>query len=244
METELLKARISDTAEICRRTNRPKFLGFLSKEEAVFAEKLLSKTDVTFALNGGYDGAERVILGCFPDYVEEFVFPITEVSFVWRKTDILHHRDFLGSLMGLGLKRESVGDILIQEGKAVAFVCDEVSGYIVSQLEKVGRTGVKVSIGCDFELPQKDRMTEHSVTVASERLDCVVSALAGVSRTTAAELISQGIVSINSAVCQKQTKAVTKGDAVTVRGKGKFIVEDIDGRTKKKRIVLKYKKYS
>ncbi len=243
METEILKARIDDTAEISRRTNRPKFLGFLSKEEAVFAEKSLSKTDVKFAFGGGYSDAERVILGCFPDYIEEYVFPITAVTFVYRKTDVLRHRDFLGSLMGLGLKREAVGDILIEDGRAVAFVSDEVAGYITSQLEKVGRTGVKITLGCDSLLPQKDSMTEHSVTVASERLDCVVSALAGVSRNTAAELISQGLVSVNSAVCEKQTKTVFESDAVTVRGKGKFIIDSIDGRTRKNRIVLKYKKY-
>lgn len=243
METELLRARISDTAEICHRTNKPKFFGFLSKEESVLAEKTLSKTNVKFALNGGYDGAERVVLGCFPDYVEDFSFPITAVCFTYRKTDTLRHRDFLGSLMGLGLKRETVGDILVEEGRAVAFVSDEVVNYIVTQLDKVGRTGVKVTVGCDFDLPKKDSLTEHSVTVASERLDCVVSALVGVSRNTAAELISQGLVSVNSAVCEKQTKNILQGDAVTVRGKGKFIIDGIDGRTRKNRIILKFKKY-
>jgi len=244
METEILKARIEDTAEISRRTNKPKFLGFLSREEAIFTEKILSKTDVDFAFDGGYSDAERVFLGCFPDYTQEYVFPIMAVTFVYRKTDVLHHRDFLGSLMGLGLKREAVGDILIEEGRAVAFVSDEVAGYITSQLEKVGRTGVKITLGCDSLLPQKDSMTEHSVTVASERLDCVVSALAGVSRSVAGQLISQGLVSINSVVCEKATKTVSDADAVTIRGKGKFIIDGIDGRTRKNRIILKFKKYS
>ncbi len=243
METEILIARINDTAEICRRTSRPKFLGFLTAEESILATKILEKTSVSFDFFGGYDDAERVMLGCIPEYFSSRNFPIEAITFIFRECDTLTHRDFLGSLMGLGLKRESIGDILIEKGRAVAFVSNEVSNYIISQLERVGRVGVEVKIGFEGELPQKAKMQSASVTVASERLDCIVSALASVSRNSAAQMILSGLVSINSLPCEKATKSINAGDAVTIRGKGKFFVTDIDGRTRKNRIILNYKIY-
>lgn len=244
METELLIARISDTANICAKTSKPKFLGFLSPEQAALAEKTLKKHNVSFGLWGGYEGAERVMLGCFPEWAVGFDYPVAAVTFSYRKTDDVGHRDVLGSLMGLGLKRESVGDILLEQGRAVVFCAEEIADYIISQTEKIGRTGVKAILGFTQPLPEKKAMSESTVTVASERLDCVVSALAGISRGTAAEKISDGVVSVNSVVTEKPTKLVSTGDILTVRGSGKFIIESLDGRTKKNRIVLVYKKYT
>ena len=243
METEILKARITDTADICLRTGKAKFLGFLSLEESVLAERTLGRNSINFTLFGGYDGAERVMLGCFPDWDEERKFPIIPVTFTYRKTDTLTHRDFLGSLMALGLRRESIGDILVEEGRAIAFVTEEIAGYILSQIEKIGRTGVTVTKGFSLPLPAKNELAEFSCTVASQRLDCVVAALCNISRGAAAQKISEGLVSVNSAVTEKTTKSVSAGDAVTVRGKGKYIIDSITDKTRKNRIVLKYKKY-
>lgn len=243
MESEIFEARIHDTADICERTSRPKFLGFLSREEAVLAGKIIEKRNVRHRFFGGYEDAERLVLGCFPEWDEEQNFPIVAVTFAFRKEDKLSHRDFLGSLMGLGLTRESVGDILVEEGRAVAFLLEDISEFVFSQIEKVGRTGVAVTKGFVLPLPQKSEVSESNCTVASERLDCVVAALCNLSRNTAAEKIAEGLVSVNSVITEKTTKTVTSGDAVTVRGKGKFIIDSIDGKTRKNRIVLKYKKY-
>ncbi len=245
MQTELLKSRIDDTADICEKTGRPKFLGFLSEEEAAFTEKILERRSIKFSLWGGYDFAQRVMLGCFPDWAEEGTdFPIAAVTFLYRKADVLRHRDFLGSLMALGLKREAVGDILVEEGRAVTFVAKDVAEYILTQIEKIGRTGVTVEKGFIGPLPEGDTLSENTVTVSSTRADCVVSAISGVSRAQALSLIEAGLVSINSVVTQKATRFVTNGDVITVRGKGKFFIDSADGRTKKNRVVLKYKKYT
>lgn len=244
MDNSLLTARIEDTAEICRRTSSFKFLGFLSLEEAAAAEKLLSRRGVKFELWGGYENAGRVMLACLPDWADSADYPITALTITYRKTDILHHRDFLGSLMGLGIKREAVGDILVQEGRAVIFAASEIADYIINQLEKVGRTGVTVVKGYEYPLPEGDTLSDFSTTVASDRLDCVVAALANVSRATAAEIIADGRVSINSQPQEKSTKTVCEGDVVTIRGKGKFIITSTSGRTKKDRTVLEFKKYT
>ena len=243
METELLTARIGDTADICDNTMRPKFLGFLSPEQAVLATNILSKRNIKFSFFGGYDDAQRVVLGCFPDWAEEFSFPITAVTFSSRKTHALQHKDFLGSLMGLGIKRETVGDILVEEGRAVAFLLDEISDYVLNEVEKIGRTGVTLAVGYNKPLPQKGELKEFTQTVASLRLDCVVSAVADLSRNVADQKIKDGMVSVNSVTVQKSTKTVCDGDILTVRGSGKFIIASTTDRSRKDRIILKYKKY-
>ena len=243
MDSELLKARINDTVCICERSQKPKFLGFLSREQSVFAERMLENLNVKYDFFGGYDFSERVFLGCFPDWADEFSFPIDAITFTYRKTDKLTHRDFLGSLMALGLTRESIGDILIEEGRAVVFVSSDVSKYITEQVEKIGRIGVALKYGFQTPLPAGDILADFTETVSSQRLDCIVSALAGFSRSKSEKIIAEGFVKINSDVCEKTTKTVTEGDIVTIRSKGKFIIEALTDKTKKNRIILKYKKY-
>lgn len=243
MDSEILVARIHDTADLCDKNQKHKFLGFLSEEECVLAERVLSKRNVKYSLFGGYANARRKVLACIPDWADEAEFPITALTFSFRSDASLHHRDFLGSLMALGIKRETVGDILIGEGRAVVFVLDEVSAHILNNTEKIGRTGVKITVGIDGTLPECDSLTEFADTIASERLDCVVSALSCVSRSTAAEKIALGLVSVNSQVTEKATKNIIAGDIITIRGMGKFVIDSVDERTRKNRIILRYKKY-
>ena len=145
--------------------------------------------------------------------------------------------------MALGIKRETVGDILIENGRAVVFVLDDIADYILSEVSKIGRIGVTLFSGFEEPLPQRNELKEFTETVASLRLDCVVSAIAGISRGLATEKINNGFVAINSVTVEKSTKLVTNGDIITVRGSGKFIIDASTDRTKKDRIILKYKKY-
>lgn len=243
MESELLVARLGDTVDISERTNKPKFFGFLSPEQTVLAKTYLGNRNITFRFFGGFEDAQRVYLGCFPDWVEDYSFPISAITFNYRKSDVLSHRDFLGSLMALGIKRETVGDILVGEGKAVAFVADEVKEFIFTQIKKIGRIGVTLEEGFTEPLPQTSKLVDVTDTIASNRLDCVVASLASISRGKSCELIENGFVSVNSVVCEKTTKLINNGDIVTVRGKGKFIVTSLTGKTKKQRTVLEFKKY-
>ncbi|MBE6780743.1 MAG: hypothetical protein E7545_07175 [Ruminococcaceae bacterium] len=243
MESEILIARITDTQDISQKTSKPKFFGFLSREEAALAQRLLENRNANFQLFGGYEDAQRVMLGCFPDWCDNANFPITAVTFTYREAVELHHKDFLGALMALGITRESVGDILVEKGRTVAFIKDEVLPFVLSNVTKIGRVGVDILVGFTDPLPLGDSLITASATVSSLRLDCVVSALASVSRGKANELIEAGLVSVNSVVCQKNTKQVAMGDAVTVRGKGKFIIGNTCQKTRKDRTVLEYKKY-
>ncbi len=244
MELKLLIPRINDAVRLCETTQTPKFVGFLTSEEAsaILGELKLSES---FSFYGGYSQAERLYFGAFPDWCEkrEELFPITPVTFTYRECDNLSHRDFLGALMSLGINRETVGDILIEKGRAVAFVSSDIADFVLTQLDKVARVGVKVEKGYSLPLPNMSGFEEITDTVASPRLDCVVASLARCSRTQAEELISNGLVLVNSVCVTKDVKTVMQGDKITIRKKGKFIIESLSEKTKKNRVILIAKKY-
>jgi RNA-binding protein YlmH len=243
MESELLLARVSDVLEQSVISNKRKFLGFLSLEESVLVKNFLEKRNAHFCLYGGYQDSQRKMLCCYPEWLENPNFPITALSFKYRNDAELKHRDFLGSLMALGIKRETVGDILIENGRAVAFLKNEVVDFVTQNIQKVGNTGVVIEKGFTSPLPVADVLVESSVTVASCRLDCVVSALGSCSRNTACELIESGMVAVNSEIVQKTTKIINDGDVLSIRHKGKFEIISTLKRTKKDRLVLCFKRY-
>ena len=216
MDEKVFCARVKDTAQLCARTDKPKFLGFLTEGEIAKAQEILKTVGVRYEFFGGFEQADRLML-C--------------------------HRDILGSLMGLGITRESVGDILIEKGRAVFFITEEIADFVLSELTKAGRVGIRLKVGADYPLPQLSSIVNLSETVASPRLDCVAAAILKISRAKAVVLIEEGLVSINSAACIKATRLVSPDDKITVRGKGKFIVNSLADKTKKGRTVLEYSKY-
>lgn len=243
MDSKLLLARIEDTLNMVYHTDKPSFLGFLSVEEAAFVEKFLIKKNSKFSFFGGEHNAQRVILCCLPDCIDMVTFPISAITVTYRTVDVLKHRDFLGSLMALGLKRETIGDILIEQGRAVIFLKDEIYEFVLKNLTNVGRVGVRLSEGYTLPLPETEALTEYTTTIASTRLDCIVGALANCSRTSANILIENGLVNVNSVLSQKPTKLIMNDDVLSIRHKGKFKIVSVDKLTKKQRIVLVYKKY-
>ena len=238
MESELLLARVEDTLNACLLNNRPKFLGFLSKEESVLVDNFLKKRNSKYCFYGGEHSAQRVFLCCYPDWMDEPSFPIKALTFTYRAVDDLRHRDFLGALMSLGLKRETIGDILIEQGRGVVFLSEEIEDFVLQNLTKIGKVGVTATKGYTLPLPESDTLTEKTAIISSLRLDCVVSALANFSRNTANEYIENGLVSINSVVFQKNTKLVNNGDVIAIRHKGKFQIISTDKKTKKEKTVL------
>lgn len=243
MDDALLPARIGDAVTACERTGAPQFLGFLSEAQISAAINALKAYNVKYEFWGGHENAERQYLCILPDWCEEAEPPVTPLTFTYRAADTLSHRDFLGSLMGLGLVREKIGDILVGSGRAVVFANRDIAKFIVEGINKVGRVGVCVSFGADAPLPQAGRLVEFSETVASLRLDCVVAAIFGLSRGAAAEAIAEGVVFVDSLVCQKPTKIVAVGNKISLRGKGRAQITDADGRSRKGRIILKCNKY-
>ena len=245
MDPKLLIPRIFDAVRLCEVSNSPKFLGFLTLEEASEVALSLKKSGTKFIFDGGYEDAERVYLGILPDWCEAYqeFLPFCSLTFLYRNEDVLSHRDFLGALMSLGIKRESVGDILIENGRAVVFLNKEIADFVFENITKVGRVGVSLERGHNSPLPKAFELVEFKDTVASARLDCVVASLINKGRKNALCLIEDGHVAVNSLVTLKAVKNVLSGDKITVKGYGKFLINSLDNRTKKDRLVLEASKY-
>lgn len=245
-ESKLLLAKINDLVRLRDLRNIPKFSAFLSPTEASLVKASIKAPSCCFF--GGYPEAERRMFGVMPDYVAEpfCEFPITALRFKYRKVDTLLHKDFLGSFMATGISRDTIGDICIGDGSAVAFVTNEIAEYLSKQISKIGRVGVsveKVDISniCDYF--EKPKTLSFNFTVSSLRLDAVLSGMVGCSRSRAEAYISEGLVFVNSFEVTKATKQIKSGDYVSLRGTGKFLINDCDRVTKKGRRLITVEKY-
>lgn len=245
-EAKLLSAKINDLIRIRDIRNIPKFSGFLSPAEATIVENLTKLPNCY--LFGGYLNAERRMFGALPDYVIEAfeAFPITALRFVYRKVDVLSHRDFLGSFMATGISRDTIGDICVGNGSAIAFVTSEIAEYLLEQITKIGKVGVcveKIPICSINDYLEQPKTETFSFTVSSLRLDAVLSALVGCSRSKAESYINDGKVFVNSFEVTKTTKQINAGDIITLRGTGKFLIVSRNGVSKKGREIITAEKY-
>ena len=235
----LLKKRFEELASRSRNKGIWVFSDFLTTaQQSVLVSMRLPNS---FELQGGYDGAERRVAcfgseedcgyECTPDFVCIKIEPVAQ-----KFADELTHRDFFGSVMALGLKREVLGDIIVYGNCGYLFCKEEISGYICENLTSVKRTTVSCTevVSPPVESVALPEISE--VIIASERLDALVSAVYNLSRSTAKELIEQGKVSVNSVATLRGDYLLEEHDTVSVRGSGRFIFEGILRKTKKDRL--------
>ena len=218
---------------------------FLSPLEARVIEHRFPKADVSTKFFGGYDGSERCVCA-FYTYSEDLAFPISALKVKSKsKNSTLSHRDYLGSVLSLGIKRELVGDIVVKDGEAIIFCLSEIADYIADSLTKIANTGVSIkkeeNIG---DLGIKRDYDVISSTVSSLRCDSIVASALNLSRAKAAELIERGYVNLNYEQAKSVSQNIKNEDVLSVRGYGKFGVQTDGTLTRKGRIhvnILKYK---
>ena len=240
-----LIARLNNGIDLCLTRQKPYFMPFMSeRKQALLVSKLKKAYFDNYLFFGGYDDSERKMLGLFFDEPSTSMFPICGIEFSFRKCDRLTHRDFLGSLMSLGIERETVGDILVEDGRAVVFVKAELSDYVKSQISKVGRVGVKVDDADLSKLPQGRGVEEKTFIVSSLRLDNIVAAVCKLSREKTKTVIMSDSVCVNFEETKNVSFNLKENDVFTIRGKGKFVLKGILGTTGKGRMrisVIHYK---
>jgi RNA-binding protein YlmH len=196
-----------------------------------------------FGFYGGYDDAERKIL-CFTPFCDygEKEYPITKLKIYTKDKKVFSHRDYLGSILSLGIKREKIGDILILDTFAVCFCHAEIADFLIYNLKKIAHSNIFVEIfdeNC-YNFIKQFRQVHY--TVASMRLDAVVSAFTKKSRAVSAELIKKGYVNVNYQVNENASHTVCDGDIISAKGFGKAIINTENALTKKGRtnITVKY----
>lgn len=231
--------KIYDKAFRSEKFGGAMFADFLSMDEISTLNLRCSFLPAEPILWGGFDGAERKMVG-FNAEAEDFPLSCVRIT---TKTSGLTHRDYLGAIMGLGIERCKIGDIIVTPLGADIIADPTVGEYIASTLLTVGKAGVSVQLleAKDVSFKQAE-FSQISATVASLRLDSVTSVLVGKSRSVACELIKAGRVYVNATQCLKADVKINDEDVITVRGFGKAIVQ-IGGRSRKDRIFVTMNKY-
>ena len=232
---------ISDLVRMGGRTYYARFSTFLTEREQLLAETTAAGAKAEYCFWGGHSTASRKMFAS--PATDEDDFPIKALTFLFREKDQLSHRDFLGTFMSMGIKRDQIGDIAVTQGVAAAFFTETAADLILSELEKVGGVGVSIQQGLAITWPEQ-QFEQCDIIVSSFRTDAVIAALCGLSREKSASLIKQGNVVINGIPCSSVSENIDVGDVFSVKGFGKFILSQAGGITKKGKnhiIVNKYK---
>ena len=240
-EEKILLASLLDKEKTCETRGYATSTRFLSMSERALCTEAVHQAGATgHALFwGGYEDAERGIYLFYPDYMDEesarLSAPLALLRAHKSRSDTLTHRDYLGAILGLGIRREWVGDILVQEHSAYVFCLPSVAPALL-ELEQVGRTGVKAAAVELAAVPVPERKVRPmTFTVQSARLDAVVSGMFRLSRTSAAAQIRAGAVHLNYTECLRPDAPVAPGDVLSLRGAGKGSVTEMGGMSRKGR---------
>ena len=247
-EDRLLLAKLWDKINAGMRRNIPAATCFLSPRELEMSRYLFGDAEGLHTF-GGFEGAERQMLIYVPEYMELDTLldedaPLCCLRATFFEEDNLSHRDFLGALMGAGIGRETVGDICVGKGYCDFFVTAEIAPYILQSFTSAGRTKLSISQIplADASIPEPE-VKEIKDTLASLRLDSVISSGFRIGRSLAAQYVSAGKAAIDGLPCEKPDKAVAEGAKISVRGLGKIKLASIGNRTKKDRISVVIHRY-
>lgn len=247
-EDKLLLAKLWDKINSGYRKNIPANTCFLSPRELEMAKFLFGEEEGLYAF-GGYTDAERKMLVYLPEYLDEGSLyeegsPLVCLRATFYQGDSPNHRDFLGALMGAGIGRETVGDICVDKSSCDFFVTDEIAPYILQNFTSAGRTKLHLEAIPirDANIPEPE-VKEIKDTLASLRLDSVISSGFRIGRSLASQYVTAGKAAINGLPCEKPDKQIAEGAKVSVRGLGKIKLHKINGTTKKDRISVVIHRY-
>lgn len=221
-------------------TYAPKLTDFLDPREQQILISIIGRhSGIKWSLFGGIPDAERKRALIFPDYYEsdeeDFQICLYEVEYP-KKFVTLEHRQVLGSLMSLGLKRGKFGDILFGDDRIHFLLSKEVEDYIRMQLESIGRASVTLKKQpFSAAIQSSEKWQECSVTSSSLRLDTVISSVYNLSRQKSQLFIQQGLVKVNWTRIENPSFECKEGDMISVKGQGRSKIIGIEGKTKKEK---------
>ncbi len=247
-EDRMLLAKLWDKIQGGIRRNIPSNTCFLSPREQEMTRYLFGSEPGLYCF-GGYDDAERKMLCYLPEYLDDSFLTAEDSPMVCLRAsfyegDNPNHRDFLGALMGIGIGRETIGDICVGTSSCDFFVTAEIAPYLLQNLTSAGRAKLHLqSIPiCDAQIGEPE-VKEIRDTLASLRLDSVISSGFRIGRSLAAQYITAGKAAIDGLPCEKPDKIISEGAKISVRGLGKIKLRTINGQTKKGRISVVIDRY-
>lgn len=251
-ENQILIARLWDLARRAYQQNIYTYSDFLTPAQlTVFSEMRAELSFVDSECFGGRPDCERRMIGFGSERMFGYagVWPICIIRvepLLEKFSDELSHRDFLGALMNLGIKREVLGDILVKDGKRAYLFCQEsIAEYITEHMTKIKHTNVKaVCLPQDTEIEDlKPELVDMHVIVAAPRFDAIIAAAVKCSRNEVLKLFRARLVTRNGCVEERNSLTLKAGDVFSVRGYGKFRYCGAGEQTRKGRINVNLKKY-
>lgn len=252
-EDKLLVSKILDKIEASSRRNIVTCTDFLDMFQLKIAQIALDLTECNYIFCGGYDNANRKIAIIYPEKLTQEIIlnslnnyiQIIRIDLPKNLYGEYSHRDFLSAVIKLGIRREKIGDILVEEDGADIIVNKEISKYLEQNLKQLTRFSKSNITLQNIENLRKAQIKKEDIQliVQSLRLDNIIAGLAKTSRTKANEIISQGRVFINYEEQYKPDKQIKEKDIIVIRGIGKFDIDVKEGETRKNRQIINVKKY-
>ena len=249
----ILRARLKDLAQKSYKTGMYTYSTFLNPAELFVVEELKKELEfIDISVYGGYEMAERCMagFGSADMFGYEGVWPIKLIliePLIDKFADSMNHRDFLGSVMNLGIDRSVLGDILVKDGKrAYVFCVESIAKYICDNLKRIKHTNVRCTVIDDYEgLDELKPVLESAdCIVASNRFDAIIAAVTRLSRNEVIRCFQEERVSLNGRINTRNSMALKPGDIFSVRGYGKYRFGGADRETRKGRIYIKLDKYT
>jgi len=236
--------KIADLYRRCNEKNMITNTGFLTPTEQA---EILKENYYNFVLFGGNQECDRKMGFFLPDYCSDSDIDFGDYITAYRvrfSFEKLSHRDFLGALMGLGIKRECIGDIYIFDNVAYFYSTKEITKFIMLNLDKVGRAGIKLEeISLEDVIIPEVELKRLRYTVQSVRLDSILAKAYNISRENMVKKIQAGLVFLNYLECQNVSNIVKEGDVISVKGLGKIKIISCNDKSSKGRFIVEIDKY-
>lgn len=253
-DDKILLAQILDKVKSVENKNKIEHTDFLDLAKIELVQKFINKIKIeNYMSYGGFEQAERKMFVIYPEkfnsvVVEKNLSNIIQIVRIELPDDLkgkYTHRDYLGAVIKLGIKREKVGDIIVDDSGADIIVDKDISKFLLENLGELTRFSKSTITIENIEdlRPVEIKKEEFEIIVSSLRLDNVISELARCSRNKALDIINMERVFINFECETKKTKQIKTGDMVTIRGKGRFFVKEIVGQTKSGRTIIKIERF-
>ena len=246
-EDQFMLSHIEDQFRHCEDRNIPAYTGFLDMRQQTIAMDFCRSIGARPLFLGGYDEAERRVCAFLPNYLDEATFDgiaCVRVQTAAALPKPLTHRDYLGALMGMGIERETVGDILVRGDGADILVLRDMLAFLLTHFSGAGRARFEAQeIALSDLIVPPVKTTLERDTVPSLRLDCVLSSAFHLSRGHAGEYVDAGRVFVNGMQIVKRDAKIGEGDKIVIRGKGKAVLKTVGGLSKKDRIFIELEIY-
>lgn len=253
-DDKILLAQILDKIEMVEKKNKIEHTDFLDLAQIELVQKFINKIKISNYMSyGGFEQAERKMYVIYSEkfnslVVEKNLSNIVQIIRIQLPEDLkgkYTHRDYLGAVIKLGIKREKVGDIVVDENGADIIVDRDIVKFLLDNLGGLTRFSKSIITVQNIEdlRPVEIRKEELDIIVSSLRLDNVISELARCSRNKALDIINMERVFVNFECETKKTKQIKPGDMISIRGKGRFFIKEIMGQTRSGRTIAKVEKF-